>query len=336
VPSSFLETSRHHRAVRDEYSTFNEGWIESMNAFYGWLSSEPPILYHTLHDEITRSLPKEPITRLVNYAWHFSSHSIADFHRRECMLRPQDTLHHCINDVDVARELISKGIPASFIHQNAFLDERIFDIQPTVQKRFDAVYNARMDPFKRHGLAEDVPQLLLIAGIISPQDDEGYAALVKKNMSNASFVDTSHENWQSPSQIAHHLNQSKVGLCLSACEGGMWASGEYLYCGLPVVSTVSQGGRVSFFDPDYTRIVRDDPSSVSKAVHDLIELNIPPSKIRAATLAKAWEHRRRLFDLVQTIYCAKGVGRDFAREFYAIIESKIGRWLPPGDVMNHR
>jgi glycosyltransferase involved in cell wall biosynthesis len=312
------------------------GLLISMNAFYGWLSSDPPILYHTLSDELTRSLPPEPMTRLVQYAWHHSSTAIAEFHRRECSQRPQDTLHHCINELDVARQLIVQGIPASFINQNAFLDERIFDIQPDVPKQYEAVYNARMSSFKRHELAECVPRLLLIGGIVSPGDDEAYSKHIKATMPKATLLDTSNENWQSPAQIANHLNQCRVGLCLSACEGAMWAAAEYLFCGLPIVSTVSEGGRDVLFDPRYTRIVADDPIAIAQAVYDLIDLDISQSMVRCETLAKACEHRSRLFDLCQNIYTVKRVGRDFARDFYANAESKIGRWLPPADVMRHR
>ena len=40
---------------------------------------------------------------------------------------------------------------------------------------------------------------------------------------------------------------SQVGLCLSKSEGAMFASIEYLLCGLPIVSTKSVGGRDIFF-----------------------------------------------------------------------------------------
>jgi glycosyltransferase involved in cell wall biosynthesis len=116
----------------------------------------------------------------------------------------------------------------------------------------------------------------------------------------------------------------------------MYAATEYMLCGLPVVSTVSEGGRDSWFDPRFTRVVADDPEEVAAAVRNLISQKISPEFIRAETLHRIWEHRRRLLDLGQTIYAAHRVGRDFARDFFEVFRNKMARWCSPADIMRQR
>jgi glycosyltransferase involved in cell wall biosynthesis len=116
----------------------------------------------------------------------------------------------------------------------------------------------------------------------------------------------------------------------------MYASVEYLLCGLPVVSTVSLGGRDSWFDPRFTRVVADDPQQIAAAVRDLINQNLCPQMIRSETLIRMAEHRQRLVDLGQQIYAAEEAGRDFARDFYAVLTNKLGEWCMPQQVMSRR
>ncbi|WP_164127899.1 glycosyltransferase, partial [Stenotrophomonas maltophilia] len=61
-----------------------------------------------------------------------------------------------------------------------------------------------------------------------------------------------------PEAVNRVYNQAAVGLCLSAVEGAMCASMEYLMAGLPVVSTPSVGGRDVYFDPDYCIIAEPE------------------------------------------------------------------------------
>jgi glycosyltransferase involved in cell wall biosynthesis len=304
-----------------------------MGYFFGWLSFDPPILYHQITPEITDYLPEFPIARLIMYTWHLDIQAIREYHRRECERRPFDMLHHCVNDQSTYRQLTALGIPASFISHNAFIDEKIFDIDPNITKKYEAVYNARMSPFKRHQLADRVPRLLMLAGMVSGDDDIAYSQQVRAAMPTATIVDTTASQWKSPYEVAQFLNQSKVGLCLSACEGAMWGSVEYLLCGLPIVSTASLGGRDEWFDPRYTRVVRDDPQAVAQAVEDLVKLDFSPESIRASTLDRMSQHRLRLIELGQSIYSAQQIGRDFARDFYCRFTNKLGTWNHPDQIV---
>ena len=303
----------------------------------GWVSTDPPVLYHSMGSEDPgKHLSDEPMTRMAMYLWYHTTSEIIELDRKARDLRPNHVIHHMVNDITTWRELVAHGISAHFVNQNAFLDERLFDIESDASKHYDAVYNARMTDFKRHFLAADVPDLLIIGGTNTREDSDDYYRSAKAALPNARFIYDEDKSYLCEQEITALLNQARVGLCLSACEGTMFAATEYLLCGLPVVSTVSLGGRETWFDPRFTRIVPDDTLAVATAVKELIALNICPRQIRTETLSRMWEHRRRFLDLGQTIYAAADVGRDFARDFYARFSSKLGTWCMPNDIMRLR
>ena len=144
-----------------------------------------------------------------------------------------------------------------------------------------------------------------------------------------------NQNWMTPKKVTLLLNSARVGLCLSALEGPMYAAMEYLLCGLPVVSTVSLGGRDVWFDSEFVRIVPDDPSAINNAVQELIELKLSPVWIRQQTLGKVWEHRRRFFQMGQNIFDFELVGKDFTREWYQKYFNKMGHWRDIKKVMEY-
>lgn len=144
--------------------------------FYHWLSDYPLILYHAaLSDEdVGDRLPESRVYRLLIYSWHRSADDVERDHLRAKASRPRHVLHHLINEREVALDLQARSIPATFVNHNATLDERIFTIHDGVEKVFDAVYNARMASFKRHGLAREVPSLLMIGGLLATGDTQDY------------------------------------------------------------------------------------------------------------------------------------------------------------------
>ncbi len=129
-------------------------------------------------------------------------------------------------------------------------------------------------------------------------------------------------------EIAELVSQARVGLCLSAVEGAMYAATVYLLCGLPVVSTASLGGRDEWFDTRYVRVVSDEPAAIAAAVGELTKRRFDPHWIRQQTLTKMWRHRRRFVEVVQNIFDAELAGRDFAREWHERFANKIGAWRP--------
>lgn len=312
-----------------------------MVSLYGWMSTSPPVLIHSHRStdfeifDIGRYLSTDRAIRFVTSMWHAYAEKIAMTHDAYCLLRPNDLIFHLVNDASICEQLVSQGYPAHFVSSNAFLDERLFVVNRTATQGFDAVYNARMSHFKRHHLAVRIPRLLMIGGIDAPDDTPEYFQQVQNTLSHATFVRAKDNRYRSSEEVSELLNQARVGLCLSACEGAMFAATEYLLCGLPVVSTVSKGGRDAWFEPEFSRIVPDDPQAVADAVAELIELKIPPEEIRETTLKRMWEHRCRFIDVGQSAYSAWNVGREFARDFYTNFRHKMGLWRPDEDVMKY-
>lgn len=305
---------------------------------YHWISTTPPILFHSASgdQDVGHFLPDERVYRLVMNLWHQTADQIEEYHHRWRVLQPQHILVHLVNDGPICDEVRARGVPAVFVNQNAFLDERHFTIQPLVPRLFDAVYNARMTPFKRHHLLQQVNTSLLIGGLLTTDDSQEYFDQLRPQLPRATFTHANDPSYRSSEEVSQLLNSARVGVCLSAVEGAMFAATEYLLCGLPVVSTPSLGGRDTWFDPRFARIVPADSQAIADAVQELISLDISPDLIRNATVARMTEHRQRFTSAVQRIHTAEGTGRDFAREFYTNFQSKIGLWRENRRVLEFR
>ena len=222
------------------------------------------------------------------------------------------------------------GLDAAFISQNAFVQENLFDIAPE-PKNYRAIYTAQLLPLKRHELAAKVAGLALI---YSPWNTENYPTL-RSRLPEAAFLNGEPGSGQyrffDGKTVARYLNQARVGLCLSAEEGAMFASMEYLLCGLPVVSTPSRGGRDVFFDAEYSLVVPPDPDAVAEAVTALIERSVDPAIVRAKTLEKVAEHRKRFVELVDRAQLSAGQEPTGRAELDRILTSRW-HWYSYGSI----
>jgi glycosyltransferase involved in cell wall biosynthesis len=81
-------------------------------------------------------------------------------------------------------------------------------------------------------------------------------------------------------------NRASCGLALSALEGAMRASVEYLLAGLPVVTTVNKGGRDYYLDGRFSAHVADDSLEIARAVDEFAAQQISPEFIRSETMKK--------------------------------------------------
>lgn len=208
------------------------------------------------------------------------------------------------------------GLRAVFLNKNFMVSERIFRPIPDCSVEFDAVYNARFIPAKRHELVSAVPRVGYIAYIESNRDQEFrqlYAGALARSPHHVLLneqvdglpVRMSHE------QVNAALGRAAVGLVLSEVEGSSYASMEYLLAGLPVVSTPSKGGRDVFFDPEYCIVCDPAPAAVRDAVDTLRARNIPREYIRARTLARIQPERARFLRAVDDLVEELGGHRRF-------------------------
>lgn len=221
--------------------------------------------------------------------------------------------------------LSSVGSRAIHCNHNCFVDEAVYRPDPARVKRFDAVYDARLSEFKRHHLATEIRSLALLY-YLNPDEDLAYVARVKRELAHAHFFNHdaagSYRTLNS-AEVTQSLNACRVGLCLSAQEGAMYASAQYLLSGLPVVTTPSQGGRDEFFDPAYVRTATPEPAAIASAVQELVASGLRPEPIREATLARIHSHRDRFIALVQELYDRSGARRKFRAEWDQVFFNRL-------------
>jgi hypothetical protein len=217
------------------------------------------------------------------------------------------------NSEEEYRMLIDAGLETAWVSHNAFVNPAIFRILTDSEKRFDAVYDARISHFKRHNLAVKIENLALITARAPDHHNESYTRSIRNILPQAYWFNdplAADYRWMTFPDINVALNQCHVGLCLSAEEGAMLASIQYLLAGLPIVSTKSHGGRDEFFAPDYVQIVGDNAEEVAAGVRKMLECPVPPEEIRRRTLEKIAQHKLRLFELLESICSAEGLHVD--------------------------
>ena len=262
---------------------------------------------------------KNEATFLVYFWWTlFDNFSIFDEiayqYKDHCDNFPNHKIIFLLNSQKEHEIFKSKGVKSEFIHQNALVDINLFE--PLKQKKkYDVVYNGRLEELKRHYLLKDCQKIGLISAYVMNIDSskQEYLDELKKNIPHAFMINsnqsTTIENFQfemgfkylTSKQVNVALNQSKVGVILSAKEGACYASIEYLLSGIPVVSTKNIGGRDYFLDKRFCRIVSSNPKAIKNAVDELISLDISPNFIREETIKKMNHHLYKLKKLLRNI-----------------------------------
>jgi glycosyltransferase involved in cell wall biosynthesis len=253
---------------------------------------------------------------MVFFAWSAEKDSIVKRSRRAAILHrrvnPGHTLIFLCNSTREAQMLVDRGEVAIPINQNCLVSDH--DFRPLAPRAviYDAVYNARLAPFKRHELALDIASCAFIYYQTNDETRASDAALRRHHAAVAPghvFVNRLKRGKpvrMSPEEVNEVYNQSAVGLCLSAREGAMFASMEYMLAGLPIVSTPSVGGRDVYFDDDYCIIARPDPRDIRDAVEALKARAIPREFIARRTLDKVECDRRRLVVLLEELRARAG------------------------------
>lgn len=307
------------------------------------LVDDPPIL-HVLYwtdrkdplaflDPLLDAFRDRPIHILCSFSWNMDSPKAIEFVARVDARRARrhrgQRVHYLACTHRQLEQLRARGLSAILCNHNALVDESVFHPIPGRSRRYDAIYDARLSPFKRHGLAEKVDRLALLTAPVAGQRDRGYAEEIRRRLADARWCNSPFEPGHrslTPVEVNACLNEARVGLCLSAEEGAMYASIQYLLAGLPVVTTPSAGGRDVFFDPDYTAVVAAEPMAVAEGVRRMIGCPIPADEIREKTLARMRDHRARLIALVDTICLEHGRPRRFADEWGKVFFDKLARY----------
>lgn len=276
---------------------------------------------------IAASVPRDqPLYFLFQFGWHRETlDRLTDL--QDDILRfqrPEYKFIFLTNSPEETELLRSHCIECEFIHQNAFVDEHRYQII-NATKKYDAIYIARITPFKRHQLAAEIKKLKLI-GDHSPQET---------NYFETTLQILSHADWQRKvmgCNVSKAICQARTGLCLSDEEGAMFVSIEYLLSGCPVVSTNSKGGRNVFFQPEFAEIVDDTPEAVAAGVENMIARAPSPEIIREQTIRTMMKFRTELIALVQRIYDQEKVSRNFSDEWPKVFVHKFGLRCPAWNI----
>jgi glycosyltransferase involved in cell wall biosynthesis len=211
----------------------------------------------------------------------------------------------------------AKGLNAVFCHQNAFVDENLYPVIPDAKKLYDAIYIARVTPFKRQELAQKIKSLRFI-GWTSPLETDYFDKIMTA---------TPQAKWTcnvASNKIYSEINAARVGLCLSAEEGAMFVSAEYMLCGIPAVTTRNMGGREVIFPKEAFCYVEDTPETVAAGVEKFIEHSPAPLEIRQAYLKNMHKHRQIFIKLVQNIIDSSGKNLNFKEQWENIFIHKFG------------
>lgn len=193
-------------------------------------------------------------------------------------------------EVDILKEFVEVYLA----QHNAFLDPKRYALSKPNGKKYDALYIARITPFKRHDLALKVSNLHLI-GSFSEKERDYFESTIAK---------FSHAHWSQkvPSfLIGREIGKASCGLALSAVEGAMFSCGEYSLCGVPVVNTKNMGGRDTLLPEFAVKFADDNAESVAEAVEYWVQNPIPPQEIRQAYLALAAPQKAMVQELMNSI-----------------------------------
>jgi glycosyltransferase involved in cell wall biosynthesis len=319
----FLRLSNRHSGLYSIIST-------QPRIFHVARNGNPFSQFTDLFEYLFENLKDQPAYFIYTWYWYAGKpeaiKTIAEIEGEHRQRYPKFDFFHLSPTSHQAQLFREAGLKTILCNSNSLVDERIYKPLPFIEKKYDAVYDARMVEWKRHYLASQIKNPAFIYYFIKIEDDPDYASRMQEQFSGAHFfnhTETGEYKILQASEINECLNASRTGLCLSAEEGAMYASIQYLLAGLPVVSTESLGGRDVFFDKRYVSIVEAEPEAIKRAVEELINRNIPADFIRQNTLEKMRLHRQNFIFLVQSIYEREGIERDFQSEWDKIFFNKL-------------
>ena len=191
-------------------------------------------------------------------------------------------------------EIIQEFNEVYLANHNAFLEPARYVLAKKNKRRFDALYIARITPFKRHFLAEKIENLHLI-GSYSAKEKEYFTQTI------ARFPRAVWSQKVPSFFIGRKICEAACGLALSAVEGAMFSCGEYTLCGVPVVNTRNLGGRDTLLPEFAVRYAEDSAESVAENVEYWVNNPVDPAEIRNGFLKLANPQKELVQDLVNSI-----------------------------------
>ncbi len=256
---------------------------------------------------------------------------LATQHARAICRFPEMRLIYLCNTQEEHLAFLSQGMAAIFCNHNAFVDEFVFKPREGQMLRWRAVLNAALAPYKRLQLADEVDDLVIVA--YEPKGRTTYSLAMQKRLEKKSWANRRGDafTWLDSNEVGDVLRSAAVGLCLSEREGAMYASAEYLLCGLPVVTTPSVGGRDVFFTKDTSVVAEPHPTAIASAVSSALARAAPAQSVRDCTLSLIQPHRDRYNALLRDLYATSRSDAADTR-FIGAYCQRLYRWCELTDV----
>jgi len=301
------------------------------------LHKDPYIIYVpsvSLNDELKQlkqHLSGKTVYFLIAPYWHVCDYTVKEYVTFLSNNKPNHNIIILANsnfDQQQFNKLNTQNILCS---HNAFVDPNIFKIVESV-KQYNAIYNARFNPTKRHYLANKISKLACTTWGFANDSEREYLKQIQQTQ-DIIVLNNIQDNKiisKKPHEVNLAYSLAYVALCLSASEGAMYSSIEYLLAGLPIVSTESKGGRDLFFDSNNSIIVEENPDSVYSAVQKWISKynQIDRQSIRHQAIKIQAEHINRFKALLSSILSKHNISLDIDELYKSKYTNKLLNWYP--------
>lgn len=193
-------------------------------------------------------------------------------------------------------------------NNNAFINEDIFKPFDAPVKIYDMSVNSRFVRKKNTCIAKLVDNVVHM-GYYAEKTDFHHIFPPFGQYVNFSDTTSSGTYSFSPndfrflngSVVNEYNNKSITGGIFTSVEGACRSSSEYLLAGIPVVSTVSLGGRDIWYDRHNSLICDGTPESVAECVNIFKSNPVDPYEIRFNHINLSNSHRNTLVNRIEEI-----------------------------------
>jgi len=191
-------------------------------------------------------------------------------------------------------------------NHNAFIDENIYKIDYSIEKKFDLIVSSAFSKYKNYHLIKNI-QNSCATGYYTSDTNKTTLPGLKTYCPNFDDKERTKENfkWMDPLTICNYYNMSKIGGIFSEEEGACFSSSEYLLCGLPVLSCKCQGGREIWYNDTNSILCDPNENSVINKLNLMLNKynngEYDREKIRQQHIEKMEFHRNSLTSTVMNL-----------------------------------
>jgi len=159
-------------------------------------------------------------------------------------------------------------IECLFVNHNTFINETLYFIEENIEKKFDIFVNSTFSPYKRLEFTKLINNIAYVGRY--PEDYDIKNINLNENVCFLNFKDNiftkENHRWINPEEINKISNKCLMGGIFSKIEGSCFSSGQYLLCGLPIISSKSIGGRDIWYNEKNMIYCEESPESVLKCI----------------------------------------------------------------------